>query len=282
MDIWIIQNGEKSGPIHDFEVRKKIEAGELSADTPAWHEGLNAWRPLGEIDLFAREFDLPGHHPEDFQSSFEDDTEPEPDAPPPLPGETHMIRRFWARWFDLYLFAGFWWLGMWAAGRDIGETLNNPWIILFQYIPWFVLETILLHRLGSTPGKWLLGIRVFNDDGSLLNLKQATLRSSRVLFLGIGFGWGILALICQIMAYFTTRKLGRPLWDHSGGHRLETTPLNPLRIVAYVIGLFAALQLQMIVVAPYVMENMKKTFPAFGEHFEKNPPWHLPQKRPTE
>ena len=279
MDIWIIRDGEKCGPIHDFEVRKKIEAGELSADTPAWHEGLNAWRPLGEIDLFAREFDLPGHHSEDVQTAFEDVSEPEPGAPPPLPGQTHLVRRFWARWFDLYLFAGIWWFGMWAAGRDIGATLNNPWIILFQYIPWFVLETILLHRLGTTPGKWLLGIRVLNDDGSLLNLRQATLRSSRVLFLGIGFGWGILALICQIMAYFTTRRLGRPLWDHAGGHRLKTTPLNPLRIVAYVIGLFAALQLQMIVVAPHVMDNMKKTFPAFSEHFEKNPPWHLPENR---
>lgn len=279
MDIWIIQDGEKSGPIHDFEVRKKIEAGELAADTPAWHEGLSAWRPLGEIDLFAREFDLPGHRPEDAQPAFEDVLEPEPGAPPPLPGQTHLIRRFWARWFDLYLFAGIWWFGMWAAGRDIGATLNNPWIILFQYIPWFVMETILLHRFGSTPGKWLLGIRVLNDDGTLLNLRQATLRSSRVMFLGIGFGWGILALICQIMAYFTTKRLGRPLWDHAGGHRLKTTPLNPLRIVAYVIGLFAALQLQMIVVAPYVMENMKKTFPAFSEHFEKNPPWHLPENR---
>jgi len=283
MDIWIIQDGEKLGPIRDFEVRKKIEAGELPADTPAWHEGLSAWRPLGEIDLFAREFDLPGlraEHAGAAEPVFEEEVpDPEPGAPPPLPAQPHLIRRFWARWFDLYLFAGVWWIGMWYAGRDIGATLNNPWIILFQYIPWFVLETIMLHRHGFTPGKWLLGIRVLNDDGSPLNLRQATLRSSRVLFLGIGFGWGILALICQIMAYFTTRRLGRPLWDHAGGHRLNTTPLNPLRIVVYVIGLFAALQLQMIVVSPYVMDNMKKTFPSFSEHFEKNPPWHLPEKR---
>lgn len=279
MDIWIIQNGEKIGPIHDFEVRKKIEAGELSSDTPAWHAGLSAWQALGEIDLFTREFDLPGHRPEDAQPSFQDVTEPEPDAPPPLPAQPHLIRRFWARWFDLYLFAGFWWIGMWAAGRDIGGTLSNPWIILFQYIPWFVLETILLHRLGTTPGKWLLGIRVLNDDGTALNLKQATLRSSRVIFLGIGFGWGILALICQAIAYFTTRRLGRPLWDHAGGHRLGITPLHPLRIVVYVIVLFAALQLQMIVIAPYVMDQMKTTFPAFSEYFEENPPWHLPENR---
>ncbi|RPJ34542.1 MAG: RDD family protein [Verrucomicrobiaceae bacterium] len=277
MDIWIIQNGEKAGPIHDFEVRKKIEAGELAADTPAWHEGLSAWRPLVEIDLFSREFDQPIECFEEPAPAAED--EPEPDRLPPPLQQPHLIRRFWARWFDLYLFAGVWWLAMWAAGRDIGATLNNPWIILFHYIPWFVLEIILLHRFGSTPGKWLLGIKVVNDDGSLLSLAQATRRSARVLFLGIGFGWGVLALICQIMAFFTTRKLGRPLWDHSAGHRLDATPLHPLRLVVYVIGLFAALQLQMIVVAPYVMESMRKSFPALSEQLEKNPPWHLPEKR---
>ncbi len=59
MDIWIIQNGEKIGPIHDFDVRKMIENGELPAATPAWHEGLTAWKPLVEISLFERELTGP-------------------------------------------------------------------------------------------------------------------------------------------------------------------------------------------------------------------------------
>jgi uncharacterized RDD family membrane protein YckC len=277
MDIWIIQDGVKQGPIHDFEVRRRIESGELVGDTPSWHEGLDDWRPLVEIPLFTREFD----RLEGIKEAGDElpESPRTPPAVPPGPDGAHLIRRFWARWFDLYLFAGVWWLGMWAAGRDIGATLNNPWVILFQFIPWFVLEAVLLQRFGMTPGKWLLGIRVVNDNGTLMNLAESTRRAVRVLFLGIGFGWGILALICQIMAVFTTRRIGRPLWDHAGGHHLETTPLNPLRLAGYVIGLFVALQLQLIVVAPYVMENLKKNFPSMGEHFEKNPPWHLPERK---
>ena len=34
MDIWIIQDGEKTGPLHDCEIRRKIETGELPASTP--------------------------------------------------------------------------------------------------------------------------------------------------------------------------------------------------------------------------------------------------------
>ena len=57
MEIWYIRDGEKLGPFHDFEIRRKITAGELPPTTPAWHEGLGAWKPLEEIDIFKREFE---------------------------------------------------------------------------------------------------------------------------------------------------------------------------------------------------------------------------------
>ena len=230
MDLWIIQNGEKIGPIHDFDVRKKIESGELPGTTPAWHDGLPAWKPLIEISLFEREFERPFEdHATPFASAADDAVR---QVPPPLPGPHCLIRRFWARWMDLCLFAGVWWIVMWAGGRDIGGALYNPWIMLLQYVPWFVLESFLLHRFGTTPGKWLLGIKVVNNDGSLLSLADATRRSARVLCLGIGFGWGVLALICQIMTFFTARRLGSPLWDQAGGHRVIAAPfLRPWHVM---------------------------------------------------
>lgn len=273
MDVWIIQNGEKTGPFHDFEIRRRIGAGELAADTPAWHEGLPQWIPLGETALFAREFEAPPHEPEPAVEPAAAGEE----MVPPAPGQPHLVRRFWARWFDLYLFSGVWWFAIWAAGRDIGATLNHPWIMLLQYVPWFVLETLLIHYFGRTPGKWLLGLRVCNDDGSPLGLAEATRRSVRVLFIGLGFGWFPLTLICQLMAWFTTRRIGRPLWDHAGGHRVTAGPLHPLRIAAYVIILFIALQLQALVVVPYLMEEAAKTSPPLKEFFQKHPPLQLPK-----
>ena len=275
MEIWLILNGEKSGPLHDFDVRKKIESGEVNADTPAWHEGLGPWRPLGEIHLFEGEFEALLNRPVEPPSRADETAE---FRPPPLPEQPVIMRRFWARWLDLYAYSGVWWLAMWATGRDIGDILENQWAILFQYVPWFVIESMLISRFSTTPGKWLLGLRVTNDDGSALSLSQAVRRSSRVLFLGIGFGWGFIAMVCQIMALVTTKRLGRPLWDHAAGHRVTSKPLHPVNISIYVVALFIALQLQFIVVAPYALEQLVKNAPELKEPLEKLTFWHLPKR----
>ncbi|MES2439441.1 MAG: RDD family protein [Verrucomicrobiota bacterium] len=278
MDIWIIRDGEKVGPIHDYEIRRKIETGELPASTPAWHEGQPAWKPLAEIDIFTREFEIAAAPPE-AAPSF---PSPERATPPPLPVETFYGRRFWARWFDLTLYAGIWWLGMWAARQDIGAAWINPWIMLFHFIPWFVVETLLIHYLGTTPGKWLLSLQVRNKDGSPLDLPSSTRRSMRVLFTGIGFGWGLLAVFCQALSFFTARRLGTTLWDHAGGHQVFAAALSPFRVVTLVFLFFGALQMQMVVISPYVFELMGETFPALKKEYEKNPPWHLPKRSRTD
>jgi uncharacterized RDD family membrane protein YckC len=285
MDIWLITDGEKTGPFSDFEIGRKIENLEIPPTTPAWHEGLPGWVPLHTLKIFSYAFERAEELPAAPSATVEAPPSASPSPEPKLPEvpsaampSAYPIRRFWARWFDLYLYAGIWWILMWAAGRDIGATLVNPWVMLLHFIPWFVLEAVLLHRYGTTPGKWLLGINVVNNDGSLLTLPESTRRSARVLFIGIGFGWDIVALICQVMSYFTTRRLGRPLWDHAGGHRVVVQPLHPLRLVAYVFVMFISLQLKVIVVAPYFIETASRMYPSLKEQFEKNPPWHLPKR----
>ncbi len=278
MDIWIIRDGEKVGPIHDFEVRRKIETGELPATTPAWHEGLDGWQPLIEIGIFTREFELAATTRE--QAPVVPENPPLPDSPtaPPLPLKTFYLRRFWARWLDLTLYSGIWWISMWAARQDIEAALLNPWVMFLQYVPWFALEPLLLHYFGTTPGKWLLDLEVRNHDGSRLDLAAAIRRSLRVMFTGVGFGWPFLALFCQALSVFTAKRLGTTLWDQSGGHRVTAGPLSPVRIVAMVALYMGALLLQIIVISPYTFELNAKAFPSIKQQFSENPFWHLPER----
>jgi uncharacterized RDD family membrane protein YckC len=281
MEIWIIRDGEKVGPIHDYDIRRKIETGELTRDVPGWHEGLSSWRPLVEMPLFKDEFDYV--HTGDLSGSQSSDDEFEPlrkeSKPPPLPVALPLGRRFWARWLDVHAYLAVWWLTMWASGRNIEVALGSIVLLVLQLVPWFIAESILIHRFGTTPGKWLMGLRVVNVDGSPLSLAAATLRSFRILVGGIGFGWGLLALFCQAFSYFSIRRLGNPLWDHAGGHRVVADkPIAAWRIITLTIVLFAAIQMQMAVIAPYVIKNAAESFPFLKETLEKNPPWHLPER----
>ena len=285
MDIWIIRNGERIGPLHDYEVRRKIQARELDSTTSAWHDGLDSWRPICEIAIFKDEFNWV--HLDDVESvpNLEEAEQAHLDSqrPPPLPTGPVLVRRFWARWLDLEVYLALWWLAMWVTGRNIESVLSNLWIILAQLVPWFIVESILIHRVGTTPGKWLLGLRVTNADGAPLSLTAATLRSFHIMVGGIGFGWNPLSAFCQVFSFFTAKRLGKPLWDHAGGHRVHARPLDAWRIITAICIFFVAAQVQMAVLGPSVLKSdvVKKaveTFPFLKQELEKSQPWHLPER----
>jgi len=276
MDVWLIHNGVRTGPFHDYEIRSRIGLGELDKDSPAWHEGLPAWVPLSQIEL--------------FENEFRTKPEPEPIAevisptapltPPPIP-ETNappkLLRRFWARWMDIYVYTAIWWLFLWFTGRNIEAIVLSQGIILTQLIPWVVIEILLIHYFATTPGKWLLGIRVLNADGSRLSLAESTRRALRVYVTGIGLGWGIVSVICMGISVYTTRRLGKPMWDYLGNHRVVSKPLNPVGIVLLSL-IFAIVLLGqwLTIILPYQL----KSLPAENKNplFDRVEQWHLPTR----
>ena len=98
------------------------------------------------------------------------------------------------------------------------------------------------------------------------------------MFTGVGFGWSILALFCQALSLFTARRLGNTLWDYTGGHQVTVEPLKPMRLVTLVFVYAGALQLQMLVISPYVLKMAGDKYPVIKEEYQKNPPWHLPKR----
>jgi uncharacterized RDD family membrane protein YckC len=198
----------------------------------------------------------------------------------------HLARRFWARWLDLMTYLAAWWLLMYVLGGDIGAMVQNHWIQFSLFIPWFAIEAWLLHRFGTTPGKWLLGIRVVNEDETKLTLKSSIWRSILVWIAGVGFGWQVLVLLCQTMSWFTARKIGKPVWDYMGHHKITVVPHNGFKIIAFIFLFFTAMQLQVAVRGPHDQENFYKQnvellekYPEFREFLDSGKKWHLPVKR---
>ena len=83
------------------------------------------------------------------------------------------VRRYIARSFDLLLCSLPWYLVLQAAGVDPKARLTSIWLSILGMVTMLVLEPLLLHLFGTTPGKWLMGLRVTDENGQRLPLAAA-------------------------------------------------------------------------------------------------------------
>ncbi|BCU75748.1 RDD family protein [Luteolibacter sp. LG18] len=253
MDFWIIREGEKAGPFPDYEIRRKIESGELSPADPVWSEGMAAWTPVGEVEMFRVTLERP------------------PVLPPPLPA--HAIpappvwRRFLARMFDLALYLAVLWSALAFAKVDLKAAIESVAVALFHLVPWFALEAGLIHWFATTPGKALMGLRVLNRDGSRLSFRQSFRRAALVLTAGVGMGFSLLFPLCMAVSWVSVRRIGASLWDFAGDHQTVVSEPKAFRIVAFVVLFIAALQVQALILTPVTLEMMP---PWFREAYEKS------------
>lgn len=256
MEIWLIEDGKKTGPFIDFEVRSRIHAGEVKAETKVWYRDLDTWTPLGESPLFANEFEkeaepelVTAENVEAYTAKLDQelreqlaapnensDQSGEPAGPlagvPALPRNLHLWRRFAARWFDFILYSLLMTAVIVWSGRSIFELASNSLFAFVSILPWFFLESLSTCIWGSTPGKWLVGLKVRGVHGQKLTAGQAILRTMRVIILGMGFGQGVLIIICHSIAAWLGFKRQIVLWDTPVGTNVLLDDPKPAKWLA--------------------------------------------------
>lgn len=265
MELWVIQEGEKTGPFNDYEIRDRIESGELGAETRVWHEGAEGWTKLSEVEIFRSEFE------ERVVKSQADEAAK---GPPPLPNPPRPFMRFLARWFDFFLYLLLVFSIMRAMGVDIASALLSPIFVALHLIPWVVLEGIAIHLRGTTPGKWLLGLRVQRPDGSLLSLGASVLRAFRAFVLGMGMNMSFFMLIAHGFGIWFLLRFGEAAWDKMGGCETRHTGLTTVGIVGFVLGGFVIMLLLAVVLHPATLElerEMRELHPWLYEMFPPRP-----------
>lgn len=279
MEIWLIVGGKRSGPYPDYEIRSRIEHGQLDQDEKVWHDGLADWTRVGDLELFRNSFEkIEKTEVVASIPDFESKEEVKPEKP-----KSYFMRRFWARWTDLNAYFALIWLGMYFLAGDIRTAIANPWFLIGSLLPWVIFEAWCLQKFGTTPGKWLLGLRVSQENHSLLTFNQSISRSLRVMSTGVGLCWGLLAILCQVLSLFLTLKMGRPLWDHLGKHQVTSKPMKAYRIALLVMTFLLSIQLQVAVRGPYESEiiqgnpELLKTFPQLKEMLKENQRWYFPK-----
>ena len=231
MEIYVLKDGRRRGPFLPFKLREFLEDKELKPSDSGWIEGMEAWAPLSSIEA------LTPWMPRD------------PTLPPPLPvpeavdrhavtaevenvaGEEKSARRVrvWLRWLARTIDEMLWFMLVWLVALSGGWVglwdflWRNPLLLFAPGLAWIPVEAYLLHRFGTTPGKWLTGIRVCDDLGQLLTYPAALKRSALVLVIGNGMGlpifgesnYSLLPMLQGTISLMLYMRSGSTLWDRA-------------------------------------------------------------------
>lgn len=217
MVLWIIQDGEKTGPFEDYEVREMIREGKVNKATRVWHEGAGGWLPASELGILAGEFE-----------------KPEESAPEVIEVRLAPFRawpRLGARVMDYMIYRSI--LHFLSVGFDVnlmGGVDSSGWLVIGTILPVILMEAAMVSSIGCTPGKWLLGMRVETVLRQGLSTGQAFVRSMRVWVLGMGMFLPLMMLIGLCMSLWFGRKKGGMLWDLQSGFQVTGGELTNKRI----------------------------------------------------
>ena len=256
------------------DVLSMLQLGELKPDTLGWHTGCEQWLPLRELPALAdAELDMP---PTDAAD------QPEPIAvelgeklPPNLPPLLFDVvlpspfSRFLARMVDMSLYATTL-LGILYAAHVPFSGAFQPFILTF-WLPLILLEACLLTQCGTSPGKWLLGIKLQFTKGRR-SFPAALLRSVMAFIMGLGCMYPPLFFLMLTISFFSVRRRGVSLWD-------VNTAIVPMIVSAPSIGrkvgacliIFTCLQLSSHFMQPWlpdIMDSIRERDPQAAHTLE--------------
>lgn len=95
---------------------------------------------------------------------------------------------------------------------------------------WVPIEAVLLTTIGTTPGKWISGLRIvaLNSNHERPQFRQSLWRATIVSIKGVGLGIPILSLVAQGVSFFALNSRDFISWDESTGIYVAGRP-GPLR-----------------------------------------------------
>lgn len=269
---WYTDKDKKTGPVETDELKRLLQAGKIGSKTMLWHEGMEAWQPLEEVDEL-----------NELQAA----------VPPPLPPKSDPDSlsyplatrwpRFFARIFDV------WWelllvvfvlsavLGRYSA--SFVEWINGAGasqLFGFLCLPIaLILDASLYRIVGNTPGKALLGLNVGTLRGEPLSLAQYIKRNFSMWVSGLALGLPLINLFTMANQSSRLSKRQQASYDEPMGFRVRSKPCGWVRKSAFG---FAFAGLFVVMVALNSMEQTAQ-HEAILSTTQENYSWENPLTR---
>ncbi len=120
--------------------------------------------------------------------------------------------RFWARLIDII----FWYtvFGLLAVPITLFLPMVPEMVVLiFGLFLYAFVEAAVLTSFSITPGKWVMGLTVTDQEGKALSYAPALKRSLDVFLRGMGMGLPFVQVVCWAVCYDRLKKRDVMWWD---------------------------------------------------------------------
>lgn len=120
-------------------------------------------------------------------------------------------------------------IGFVSASTDSGAGLleENPLLrLVVMVLPLIFVEAAMLSSWGTTPGKKLFGIAVYDDRGKRPTFGIALARTVLVWWRGLALGIPLVAIFTMNHAYSVLVKTGKTSWDRDLHLKVVTDPAH--------------------------------------------------------
>lgn len=232
---WYASSGQKIGPLPLSDILQALGNGQIALETLVWQPGWKDWRKLTDVEEIRTQIlevlrnqqrrvppplpsgasDIPARSGDRVALSanlFAPDISTAPAVPQVRPWV-----RFWARLFDIYVFSFvFGAVSVFLFSLSVSDKGQELLLGMTALFVWTFVEPAFLSSIGTTPGKWLMRIKVASANGHGISYRCALSRSLKVWWRGLGIGFPFVFLFTMAIAAGRLRKNGITSWDREG------------------------------------------------------------------
>jgi uncharacterized RDD family membrane protein YckC len=217
---WFAEQGASHGPLTQSELVEQFRERKLALATLVWQPGMSEWQPISAVPTLKALL-----HPNRAVDL----------------ADTAWHRWFARVWLDYFFASMLVGIAVGIAAPDSGILKNNWAILWIAALIWIPLEAALLSSFGTTPGKFLVGLRVVSSEGEHLSYSQALARALQVWVNGMAFVIPVVLLFTFVGQYKRLKAGKNTSYDESGGYVIVRTPLTAGRrvlLAAVIVVLF--------------------------------------------
>lgn len=269
MEFYVSIDGRKRGPFSHYEINDRLRSGEIDGDSLIWMRGQEGWKKLREIPALQSSIEEKNLESDETDEGVEFQKDDSASHSPPLPAveavtrktltvpyEVRPLTRFWARSFDYLLVTVLVWtisdIALPASIADPNLTFGDlmtryaeefrkeEWqrfahLLLYSQLAWHVIEGMLLHVFGTTPGKALFGISIQTNAGERPSILRGISRSFYVYIAGVAMYFIPFSVVCMTLSFFRLVATGKTFWDDQLKLTVRHPPLGFARILLAIV-----------------------------------------------